>query len=214
MKIPFGFSDPREEDSFSQVPSVLLERTISGPIFIDKDYQILRLIDCIIDAGSGVDSDPSLAKFCVSGSSSDPSNSWSAPIDVQGLTAFGRFRSQKVKGVSNDGIWVQPLEIQDNQSGCIKFSYFVGNGSDRLPMNFGCVFGNSARLLFNSEIFWNSAYGQLSRTSDFRILERGSNDDAMGTFGFLLEAHKLNNFTKRLREFMPVDINPLIIPIT
>jgi hypothetical protein len=214
LKIPFDFSDPGEENAFSQVPRVLFERTISGPIFIDKDYQLLRLINSIVDAGSGVDSDPVLARFSVSGSSSDPANSWSAPVDVHGLTAFGRMRSQRVDGVSTGGIWVHTVEIQDNQSGCIKFSYFSGKGDDRLPMHFGCVFGNTAKLLFESEIFWNPAYAQLSRMSDFRIRERGPNNDAMGAFGFLLEAHKWRNLSIRYREFMPVGLRPLIIKVT
>lgn len=32
--------------------------------------------------------------------------------------------------------------------------------------------------------------------------------------GFLLEAHKWNNLTLRLREFMPVGVRPLLIAVT
>jgi hypothetical protein len=36
----------------------------------------------------------------------------------------------------------------------------------------------------------------------------------MGAFGFLLEAHKWRNLSVRYREFMPVGIRPLLIPVT
>jgi hypothetical protein len=112
------------------------------------------------------------------------------------------------------GIWVHTLEAFNNQRGCIKFSYFSGNG-DRLPQNHGCVKETEgAKLLFVSEIFGEPAYGQLAHTADFRIRERGPNDDAMGAFGFILEAHKWRNIQIRYREFMPIGIRPLLIPVT
>ena len=36
----------------------------------------------------------------------------------------------------------------------------------------------------------------------------------MGAFGFQLEAHKWINLQVRLREFMPVGVRPLVLPIT
>jgi hypothetical protein len=36
----------------------------------------------------------------------------------------------------------------------------------------------------------------------------------MGAFGFLLEAHKWTNLHVRLREFMPVGVRPLVVPVT
>ena len=57
-------------------------------------------------------------------------------------------------------------------------------------------------------------YGQLARGTDVRILGRGPDDEAMGAFGFLREASKWANLGIRLREFMPVGIRPLLLPIT
>jgi hypothetical protein len=213
LKIPYGFTDAAEQDAFNQVPLVLLERTISGPIFMDDKYLLLKLTDSIVDAGSGTHIDTAEARFAVSGRSSDPANSWSAPIVVQGITVFGRMRSKKVVGVSIGGIWVHTLEILDNQGGCIKLSYFSGKG-DRLPMHFGCLTGNEGKLLFESEVFLNPSHGQLSHMTDFRIRERGPNDDAMGAFGFLFDAHKWRNLSIRYREFMPVGLRPVLLKVT
>jgi hypothetical protein len=104
------------------------------------------------------------------------------------------------------------LEVLNDQRGCLKFSYFSNRG-DRLPPNHGCVKGTDA-LYFTSDSFEQPAYGQLAHTTDFRIRERGPRDDAMGAFGFLLEAHKWRNLQIRYREFMPVGIRPLLIPVT
>ena len=36
----------------------------------------------------------------------------------------------------------------------------------------------------------------------------------MGAFGFLLEAHRWHNLQIRIREFMPVGVRPLVVPVT
>jgi hypothetical protein len=118
------------------------------------------------------------------------------------------------------GIWVHALEVLNNQIGCLKFSYFSGELLDRLPPSHACVKGMDAagntlaQLQFVSEVFGNPAYGQLANTTDQRIREQGPQDDAMGAFGFLFEAHKWRNLQIRFREFMPVGIRPLLIPVT
>jgi len=71
-----------------------------------------------------------------------------------------------------------------------------------------------ARLEFTSELFGDPAYGQIGLPSDFRIRERGPDDDQMGAFGFMLEAHKWRNLQIRFREFVPVGVRPLLIPVT
>ncbi len=230
LREPYGFANPDDEAAFNQTPNIILQSTISGPLFIDTSY-LLFLTDSILDAGKGVDDDPGNS-FAVSGAD-DPVNKWGPPTQINGVTTmlkaastdpiklpptqisgvtiFGRMRVESISG--RGGIWVHTLEVLDNQKGCIKFSYFSGKG-DRLPQNHGCVKGTEADLLFTSEIFGNPAYGQLAQTTNFRIRERGPNDDAMGAFGFISEAHKWRNLQIRYREFMPVDIRLLMIPVT
>lgn len=210
LKKPYGFANADEEEAFNQTPEIIIQRTIAGPLFIATGYNLF-LTDSIIDAGSGVKDDPATASFAISGDSDHPSSSWGPPTQVNGITVFGRMRVESISG--RGGIWVHSLEVQNNQKGCIKFSYFSGIG-DRIPQNHGCVFGTEAKLRFTSEIFGQPAYGQLAHTTDFRVRERGPNNDAMGAFGFLLEAHKWRNIQIRYREFMPVGIRPLLIPVT
>jgi hypothetical protein len=204
----YDFTESGEQNAFNQIPEIFIKRCITGPLFIDTDYRLF-LTDSIIDAGKGVNDDPE-DNFAVSGAD-DPVDKWGPPTQFEGITVFGRMRVESISG--KGGIFVHSLEVLDHQKGCIKFSYFSGQG-DRLPQNHGCVKGTEAYLCFVSEIFGQSAYGQLHHTTDFRIKERGPGDDAMGAFGFLMEAHKWRNLKIRFREFMPVGVRPLLIPVT
>ena len=207
LRQPYGFNE-LEEEVFDQTPEIILECTIAGSLRIDRGYH-LCLSHSIIDAGKGVNDDPE-SSFAVS-NATNPVNDWGAPTQVNGITVLGQMRVEQISG--RGGIWVHTLEVLNNQIGCIRYSYFSGNG-DRLPQNLGCVTGKEAKLRFVSEIFGEPAYGQLARASDFTIRERGPGDDAMGAFGFLLEAHKWRNLQIRFREFMPVGVRPLLIPVT
>ncbi len=204
----YGFVNAAEATAFKQTPEIKLQRTISGPLLIDSDYE-LSLTDSIVDGGKGV-LDDSTNAFAVS-AAADPVNGWGPPCQVNGITAFGRTRVESMNG--RGGIWVHRLEVLNNQKGCIKFSYFSGE-SDRLPQNFACVRAPDAILRFVSESYGQPGYAQLSLNADRRVRERGPEDDAMGAFGFLLESHKWRNLEIRYREFMTVGVRPLLIPVT
>jgi len=210
---PFGFAGD-EERAFNQIPEIIVSRTISGPILLDSTYS-LSLADSIVDSGQGIDD--TVSHFAVS-NATDPGNRYGPPTQVSGITVLGRMRVESIEG--RGGIWVHALEVLNNQIGCLKFSYFSGEPLDRLPQSHACVKGMNtagetiAQLQFVSEVFGNPAYCQLANTTDQRIREQGPQDDAMGAFGFLSEAHKRRNLQIRFREFMPVGIRPLLIPVT
>lgn len=205
----YGFKKAKEESAFNQIPKIVVQKSITGPLLIDTEYT-LDLADSIVDAGQGVGDE--MDQFAVSSASGDPAAGWGPPTSVSGVTIFGRMRVDWIGGTG--GIWVHALEAHDNQKGCVKFSYFSGEAADRLPQNHGCVKGTSALLHFRSEIFGEPAYGQLTQSTDSRVRERGPHDDAMGAFGFLREAHKWRNLQIRFREFMPVGVRPLLISVT
>jgi hypothetical protein len=205
----YGFAKPNEQKAFNQIPKLVVQRTISGPLLIDEEYT-LHLADSIVDAGQGVDDN--VDKFAISSATGDPGMGWGPETHIVGVTILGHTRVDWIEGTG--GIFVHALEAHDNQRGCIRFSYFSGEPADRLPQNHGCVKGTNATLRFRSEIFGEPAYGQLTQSTDSRIRERGPHDDAMGAFGFLREAHKWRNLQIRFREFMPVGVRPLLISVT
>ncbi|MEO7232691.1 MAG: hypothetical protein ABIW96_08440 [Polaromonas sp.] len=206
--------------AFDQIPALTLSRSIAGPLAIDTGYR-LNLSDSIVDAGSGIAATtPALSIGAATG---DPELEWGPDLVIQGITVFGRCRVQTARGES--GIFVHRLEVHDNQDShtldiglpqrgsCLKFCWFSGQ-HDRLPQHFGCVFGPDARLRFTAEWFGRPGYAQLRPDCDRRIREDGSHSDEMGAFGYLLNTHKWKNIGIRLREFMPVGVRPVLIPIT
>ncbi|MGN6105666.1 MAG: hypothetical protein ACTHU0_11220 [Kofleriaceae bacterium] len=201
---PYGFAAAADELAFRETPSIELRRTIAGPLFVAADGYFLSLASSIVDAGPGA----AAGAIAISGTG-DPQRSFAARALVDGVTIFGRTRVQQISG--RGGIFTGRLSVDDDQTGCLEWSWFSGDG-DRLPQHAGCVQAPEARVVFASEWFGHEAYGQLDLATDRRVLECGPDDDQMGAFGFLLEAHKWKNLNVRLRELVPVGVRPLLIP--
>lgn len=198
----YGFSAP-DLVEFSLVPSIELTRTITGPLFIDADAYTLAIASSIIDASS-------VEATAIAGSG-DPTTTYAARTSVDGVTIFGKARVQRISG--RGGIFTGTLTVDDDQHGCLKQCWFSNTG-DRLPQSAECLKAPDARLVFTSTVFGHEAYAQLGLDCDPRILNRGPDDDQMGAYGFLFEAHKWANLTIRLRELTPVGVRPLLIPAT
>jgi hypothetical protein len=204
----YGFVQQTDRDAFVPTPDIIIQRSIIGALAIDDRYR-LDIEASIIDAGLGID-DPASGEFAIA-AATNPTVGWGAPLNFQGITCFGPVRVSAVGGAG--GLFAQRFEVLDNQHGCIKWSWFSGN-ADRLPPNHFCVHAPDARLAFTSEWFGDPGYGQITDTSDPRIRTLGPDDDSMGAFGFLSNAHKWINLHIRLREFMPVGVRPLVVPVT
>jgi hypothetical protein len=204
----YGFAAPGDVDAFVPTPDIVIQRSMTGTLAVDERYRV-DIEDSIVDAGLGfVDAPTGLLAIAAA---TDPTNAWGAPLDFDGLTCFGAVRVAAVGGFG--GIFTQRFQVLDNQRGCVKWTAFSGD-ADRLPPNHFCVRADDARIVFTSEQFNDPGYAQLARESDHRVRELGPDDDAMGAFGFLLEAHKWTNLHVRLREFMPVGVRPLVVPVT
>jgi hypothetical protein len=204
----YGFTSAADEDAFVPTPDIVIQRSIVGSLAIDQRYR-LDVEHSIVDAGQGFADTPTGA-FAIA-AATDPSTNWGAPLNFDGLTCFGLVRIAEVGGIG--GIFTQPFAVLDNQRGCIKWSAFHA-GPNRLPPHHFCVRANAARIVFTSARFNDPGYAQLARETDQRVRELGPNDDAMGAFGFELEAHKWANLQVRLREFMPVGVRPLVVTVT
>lgn len=194
--------------AFAQIPEIVLIRCITGAVLAEEDDYTLSAAGSIIDAGSGVGD---AASALAIGSLGDPVAGYGPAITVDGFTCFGRARVASVTG--QGGIWLHALRAHDNQKGCVRFSYFSGV-DDRLPPHHGCVFGPEIDIGFTDERFGMPGYAQLRRRSDQRILEQGPGRDLMGAFGYLRNTHKWKNLAIRFREFMPVGVRPIMIPVT
>ena len=202
----FGFADADDFESFDATPEIILTRCITGPLRIDDSYR-LRVSDTIVDAGAGPNEPPARAISSATNPASDPG----AALSISGVTFLGSTHVREARGAG--GIFAHRLTVWNNQVGCLKQCYFSGL-SDRLPPNQACVSGQDARLAFTNIYHGNPAYGQLAQSADPTITTRGPGDDAMGAYGFQLNAHKWTNLSVRLREFMPVGVRVLMLPLT
>jgi hypothetical protein len=203
----YGFALP-DQNAFVPTPDIVIQQTITGALQIDDRYH-LDITASIVDAGLGV-GDPPSGAFTIA-AATNPATAWGARLDFHGVTCFGPVRVSAVGG--EGAIFVHRFEVLDNQHGCIKWSWFSGD-ADRLPPNHFCLHAPDARIAFTSEWFGDPGYAQLADASDRRVLTLGPDDDAMGAFGFLRNAHKWTNLHVRLREFMPVGVRPLVVPVT
>lgn len=218
LREPYGFSGVAEELAFKQTPEIILQRSISGAIFTDEGYTL-----CLAD--SIVESIPVMVgsktfPFAIT-SATSPATGYAGATMIRNVTVLGRVRAVSTEGAG--GIFTGVVEVFDQQKGCLKYCYFAEDTAsppppnevkNRLPPHFACVDGSDARLIFTSDYFGDPAYCQLSLESDPRIFEEGVDNDQMGAFNFLLEAHKWRNLKIRFREFMPVGIRPLLIPVS
>lgn len=204
----YGFTAPADVDAFVPTPDLVIQRSITGTLAVDERYH-LDIEDSTVDAGLGFGDAPT-GQFAIA-AATDPVNGWGARLDFDGLTCFGPVRVAAVGGLG--GIFCQRFEVLDHQHGCIKWSAFSAD-ANRLPPHHFCVQADDARIVFTSECFNDPGYAQLARETDRRVRELGPDDDAMGAFGFLLEAHKRTHLQVRLREFMPVGVRPLVVPVT
>ncbi len=222
--------------AFDQVPQVLLRHCITGALWIDDAY-LLGLEACILDAGAGVARSEDTSALALRSAGGDPEKAWGAPLAFDGLTVFGRVRTERMRG--QGGVFVHRLQVHDHQDqhvsplmalrgssdtadvlaelarpgSCIRESWLRGEG-DRLPQHVGCLFAREAPLRFTDERFGRPGYAQLSLMADRRIREEGPGADEMGAFNFLRNTHRWKNAAIRLREFMPVGLRALLIPVT
>lgn len=203
-----GFEDPADLDAFEPTPDVVIQRSVTGALRVDARHR-LTLQDTIVDAGGEPGRVPEDA-FAVA-AATDPDDAWGPPLDAHGAHLAGRVRVQELR--AGGVLFMGRLEVWNDQVGCIRHSWFSGD-ADRLPAHHACLFGPEARLVLTDTWHGRSAYMQLADACDRRILTRGPDDDQMGAFGFLAEAHRRANLGIRLREFMPVGIRPLVLPVT
>jgi hypothetical protein len=203
-----GFADAQDAKAFKETPEIGIERSISGAVLADGSDYTIDIRDSIVDAGSGP-SEPAGAPAV--SAATNPLAGWGAPLCTTRTTFLGPVRVETIEATG--AIFAHVLAAHNDQTGCVRLSSLAGAG-DRLPQNVESVHGPDRRPRFVSIALGEPGYGQLTRATDSAIRDRGPGDDEMGAYGSLAEAHKWRNLQVRYREFMPLGIRPLLIPVT
>lgn len=208
----YGFPEGSDEIlNFPEIPRISFYNSITGSLFVDRFYQ-LAFVNSIIDASTSVKEQES-ARFAIR---DDGGADWGPPTKMKGTTVFGKSKVERISGSSN--IFGHRLQVQRTLEGCMKQSYIVAKRGE-IPQIEGCiVVGPGAKdrptLSFESEVFGDPGFAQLTHSTDYRIREGGLNFNAMGATGFLRESDKWRNLQIRLREFMPVGIRSVFMTVT
>ena len=200
---------PADLADFTQIPRIELVRSISGAVLAEADAYELSATDSIIDGNSGVGDDtPALAI----GSLADPANGYGPALTVE-RSHLLRHRpgGERHRRRAGSGCTRSSRTTISRAASASAISAASATGCR--PIMAACS-DPIADIAFTDERFGMPGYAQLHRRSDGRILEQGPGRDLMGAFGYLKNTHKWKNLSIRFREFMPVGIRPLLIPVT
>jgi hypothetical protein len=211
----------------------LVCRCVAGGLRTGDGVAQLTIADSIIDQSGGfaiagllgVTSPPILS------SPLHPANPPSSPpplaapaarsVQLERATVLGRIRCEALN--ASESILDDVAIAEDQQSGCIRFSRFE-TGS-LLPRRYQCVPSRQdeaasppgVRCLaprFNSRRFGRPDYVQLAAGTPMQILSASEQHSEIGAFAGALSTVRLANLRTKLKEFMPVGLQPVIIAET
>ena len=124
---------------------------------------------------------------------------------------------------ASETIFDDIVVAEDRQSGCIRYSRY--EAGSLLPQRFQCVpneqevaasppDGRCVAPVFNSRRFGQPDYVQLSMATPAQILSASEQHSEIGAFAGALSTIRLENLRVKLKEFMPVGLEPVIIAET
>lgn len=218
---------------FNNRAKYLLCRCLAGGLRMGNGVAQLTIADSVIDqSGSfaiagllGVGSPPIFPSppILASPPSSPPQIALPAARSVQleRVTVLGRIHCEVLS--ASESILDDVAVAEDRQSGCIRFSRYE-TGS-LLPRRYQCVpseqdavacpsGGRCLAPLFNSRRFGRPDYVQLAAATPAQVLSASEEHSEIGAFAGALNSVRLGNLRTKLKEFMPVGLEPVIIAET
>jgi hypothetical protein len=224
--------DPRQGISLSAADldlndraAYLLCRCVAGGLQTGDGVARVTIADSIIDQSGGfaIAGLPVVAGSPASPPSSPPPIAPSAARSVQleRATVLGRVHCEVLS--ASETILDDVATAEDRQSGCIRFSRF--ETSSLLPQRYQCVpseqdeaacppVGRCLAPLFNSRRFGRPDYVQLAAGTPAQILSASELHSEIGAFAGAMNTVRLGNLRAKLKEFMPVGLQPVIIAET
>lgn len=171
--------------------NLLLRRTITGPISLGAAVASLRLIDTIVDNGSG---------------GLMPGSAIAAPTTATTIDTSTLLGSTEVQTLeASNSIFLQPVQVRRRQTGCVRFSYVPA--SSLVPRRFRCQPADSPAAgeiapYFTTLDYGEPGYAQLAVTTAVAIAAGAEDEGEMGAFHFLQQPQRLKNLQIRLPEYL------------
>jgi hypothetical protein len=179
------------------VRRLVIDRSIVGPIVQEPGGRIESLVvtDSIVHAtGAGAkalqlaDGEVTLSRCTVLG-----------PGQVHRLHA-------------SDCILHDVVTVDDSQRGCLRFTAWASGST--LPRKYRSVEIAARAALFTSRLFARPGYAQLRASLDSSITSGADDGSEMGAFGRERNPIKERSLVIKLREYMPVGLEPVIVLVT
>ena len=200
----------------------LLCRCVAGAIRVGSGVGQLTIADLVIGQSGSI----AIAGWPDVGSPPSSPPQQGAPqaarsVQLERVTVLGRIHSGVL--VASESILDDVALVEDQQSGCIRFSRF--EMGSQLPRRFQCVpsetdavacpsSGRCLAPVFNSRRFGRPDYAQLATSTPAQIVKASEVRAEIGAFAGALGTVRLGNLRDKLTEFMPVGLEPVIIAET
>lgn len=177
------------------VDRLVVERSITGPIRVTEgSVDEVVLLDSIVQSSPGT---PALEL---------PTGATS--IDRVTLLGEGRVRRMDAKS----SILHDRCEVADHQHGSVRFCAWAEGST--LPRRYASLEIAPRRALFTSLSFGEPGYGQLLGSAPAEIAEGAEDGSEMGAYSRDKSGIKERALIRKLREYMPVGLVPVLIHVT
>lgn len=180
LTINAGTADGEENERLV----VTVDRSIVGPVVAADTIERLKVVDSIVDGGTGA---------AITGPATE----------VQTSTVVG---ATTVRSLSaSNSIFTGVVQAVRRQTGCVRFSYLPFES--RAPRRFRCVPADAApagRMVpqFTTLVYGQPGYGQLGPSCPAAIVSGADDEGEMGAFHLLQQPQRLQNLQASLNEYL------------
>jgi hypothetical protein len=176
--------------------SLVLLRSICGPLQADKAIAGAELNDCIVDAGAAAAFDLPDTRLSLN------------RCTVFGTTAAGELEA-------SNSLFTDKVQIERSQQGCVRFCYVPADS--KTPRRFRCLpdlvvldlpapQANSERVRvtpgFTSVDYGNAAYAQLQLSTAVEVRTGAEDGAEMGAWNLLKQPQREANLRQALEEYL------------
>jgi hypothetical protein len=110
----------------------------------------------------------------------------------------------------SESIITDTVTAMDNQYGCFRFS--AAPLGSRIPQPYkSLIFTGDTNSWFNSTVFGQPAYAQLSDIAPSQLVSGAENTSEMGGFCSLINPIKMADLITKVEEYMPFGLIPIFI---
>lgn len=177
------------------VETMIIDMSITGPIFIRHDGLVEKLIvqDSIIQSV-----DPGVTALSINAGN----------VEMNRTTVFGALEVHRLQ--ASETLITGPGAVNDTQNGCFRFS--AAPAGSRLPRPYeSFLFLKDTNHWFTSRRFGHPAYSQLSETAPLELRRGAENGSEIGVYNSQITPIKLDSLQAKVEEYMPFGLIPIFI---